>query len=177
MAYTREPNWTDADTDILKRLWSNGKSASEIAAVISLGARQYTRNAIIGRVHRLGLSARAPGKARKMMLPREPRKIKLSCVKVRKAAPKVRTPIAPEFDVVGVLFADLEKHHCRWPIGDPVRGYCGCNSEPGLPYCEGHAARAYEPVSGPRPVIGKSRDRVVNYAVGRETAAFLTEDA
>ena len=48
-------SWTDERVELLKKLWSDGLSASQIAA--ELGG--ITRNAVIGKVHRLGLSGRA----------------------------------------------------------------------------------------------------------------------
>ena len=47
--------WTDERVETLKKLWTDGLSASQIAA--ELGG--ITRNAVIGKVHRLGLSGRA----------------------------------------------------------------------------------------------------------------------
>lgn len=47
--------WTDERVELLKKLWADGLSASQIAA--ELGG--ITRNAVIGKVHRLGLSGRA----------------------------------------------------------------------------------------------------------------------
>ena len=47
--------WTDDRVEILKKMWGEGKSASQIAK--ELGG--VTRNAVIGKVHRLGLSNRA----------------------------------------------------------------------------------------------------------------------
>ena len=47
--------WTDERVETLKKLWLDGLSASQIAK--SLGG--VTRNAVIGKVHRLGLSGRA----------------------------------------------------------------------------------------------------------------------
>src|SRR5918999_5304444 len=51
----RPMNWTDERVELLKKLWADGLSASQIAA--ELGG--ITRNAVIGKVHRLGLSGRA----------------------------------------------------------------------------------------------------------------------
>ncbi|MFM2388708.1 MAG: hypothetical protein RLZZ437_263, partial [Pseudomonadota bacterium] len=50
-------SWTDERVETLKRMWGEGQSASQIAK--ELGG--VTRNAVIGKVHRLGLSNRAPG--------------------------------------------------------------------------------------------------------------------
>ena len=52
-------SWTDERVDMLKKMWSDGQSASQIAK--ELGG--VTRNAVIGKVHRLGLSNRTPGGA------------------------------------------------------------------------------------------------------------------
>ena len=49
-------SWTDEIIEQLKQHWSEGKSASQIASLLGNG---LTRNAVIGKVHRLGLSGRA----------------------------------------------------------------------------------------------------------------------
>ncbi len=51
--------WTDERVELLKRLWGEGLSASQIAAEIG----GVTRNAVIGKVHRLGLSGRGKSNA------------------------------------------------------------------------------------------------------------------
>src|SRR4051812_20746161 len=48
-------SWTDERIELLKKLWADGLSASQIAAELG----QVTRNAVIGKVHRLGLAGRA----------------------------------------------------------------------------------------------------------------------
>ncbi|MEM8803264.1 MAG: GcrA family cell cycle regulator, partial [Pseudomonadota bacterium] len=52
-------SWTDERVETLKKMWSEGQSASQIAK--ELGG--VTRNAVIGKVHRLGLSNRAGSSA------------------------------------------------------------------------------------------------------------------
>jgi len=59
-------SWTDERVDLLKKLWSEGLSASQIAG--RLGG--VTRNAVIGKVHRLGLSGRATSTRLKSLRPR-----------------------------------------------------------------------------------------------------------
>ena len=73
--------WTDERVELLKKLWSDGLSASQIAAELGDGV---TRNAVIGKVHRLGLSGR--GKAKAASAPR-PRKAT--------RAPSAPSPISP----------------------------------------------------------------------------------
>ncbi len=72
-------SWTDERVEILKRMWGEGQSASQIAK--ALGG--VTRNAVIGKVHRLGLSNRASGGA------------KGAAVKDKKPAPKRAAKPAP----------------------------------------------------------------------------------
>src|SRR5436309_13039421 len=62
-------NWTDERVEMLKKLWADGLSASQIAA--ELGG--ITRNAVIGKVHRLGLSGRAKSPSSAAPRPRKPR--------------------------------------------------------------------------------------------------------
>src|SRR5258707_1053279 len=61
--------WTDERVELLKKLWTDGLSASQIAA--ELGG--ITRNAVIGKVHRLGLSGRAKSPTSAAPRPRKPR--------------------------------------------------------------------------------------------------------
>ncbi len=60
-------SWTDERVELLKKLWSDGLSASQIATELG----NVTRNAVIGKVHRLGLSGRAKDKAAAAQRPRK----------------------------------------------------------------------------------------------------------
>jgi GcrA cell cycle regulator len=108
-----------------------------------------TRNAVIGKWHRMGLM-RAP-KQRARMRAKTPRKRKETIAKTPKRLPPTffAEPLPPpaETDIARVSLMDLERHHCRWPVGEPVEGYCGCKPVEGLPYCEPHARRAYTPAT------------------------------
>src|ERR1041385_2234972 len=61
--------WTDDRVELLKKLWADGLSASQIAG--ELGG--ITRNAVIGKVHRLGLSGRAKAPSSSVPRQRKPR--------------------------------------------------------------------------------------------------------
>src|SRR6201991_4126581 len=65
----KDMSWTDERVELLKKLWSEGLSASQIAG--ELGG--ITRNAVIGKVHRLGLSGRAKAPSSSVPRPRKPR--------------------------------------------------------------------------------------------------------
>jgi GcrA cell cycle regulator len=117
-----------------------------------------TRNAIIGKVHRLGLPARDQPKQRMRFTRKRKVKRPLSSAQKVRATVKANVqfatePLPPEDTPKGplVMFADLEPHHCRAPYGDPkeiVFGFCGCKTIPGLPYCDDHARRFY---TAPKP--------------------------
>lgn len=136
-------NWTDDRIESLKTLWQEGLSASQIAHALG----NVTRNAVIGKVHRLGLAARsgAPriGRPRLPMAPRL--RAPASC------KPTVAVVEQDPFKFEDGSFATMRtvgKTMCRWPIGDPAVGefhLCGCNAKAGSPYCEAHALRAHQP--------------------------------
>lgn len=153
-------SWTDERVELLKKLWSDGLSASQIAA--ELGG--ITRNAVIGKVHRLGLSGRAKssssGAAR-------PRKARSSGHMLRVSRPSMRgnTALAhayehdlePEPELIDNIIPigqrrtilELTEQTCHWPIGDPGSPdffFCGGNTLEGLPYCAYHSRVAYQPV-------------------------------
>ncbi len=160
--------WTDERVELLKKLWSEGFSASQIAA--EMGG--VTRNAVIGKVHRLGLSGRgktnAPGAAR----PRKPRPLGTPVAIPPAAAPRGNTVLAARFaprpeiappvpevrldeDVVipfseRVTIMELREFMCRWPMGDPTKPdfrFCGGRSNGVLPYCAHHSRIAYQPAT------------------------------
>jgi GcrA cell cycle regulator len=147
-------SWTDDRVDTLKKLWQDGLSASQIAK--QLGG--VTRNAVIGKVHRLGLSGRAaPSKPARPIFkaprparpavshPATPRRIAEPTMQA--ASPTVRYhDESPGSATVLTLGA----HMCKWPIGDPSTDgftFCGRRSSEG-PYCVEHARVAYQPPQG-----------------------------
>jgi GcrA cell cycle regulator len=155
--------WTEERVELLKKLWADGLSASRIAA--ELGG--VSRNSVIGKVHRLGLSGRA--KSASASVPRQ-RKPRTHQHMMRLARPGVRgntalapmqaieTDLEPEPAVVENIIPmgqrcsilQLTESTCRWPIGDPSSAdffFCGGKSIEGLPYCGYHSRIAYQPVS------------------------------
>ena len=160
----KDMSWTDERVELLKKLWSDGLSASQIAT--ELGG--ITRNAVIGKVHRLGLSGRA--KAPSSAAPR-PRKARPPTHVMRMTRPAMRgnTALArhayavyelepePLENIVPIgqrcTLLDLSDAKCRWPIGDPGTSdffFCGGKPVGELPYCAYHARIAYQPVADRR---------------------------
>ncbi len=143
--------WTEERVALLRKLWTEGLSASQIAK--QLGG--VTRNAVIGKVHRLGLAGRAtPSRPAK-------RPVRTSRPRVHShAAPRLRPPSSDLPRVVlpalePVKFDDgrtatvltLTETMCKFPIGDPSDAnfaFCGRPATCG-PYCREHALVAYQP--------------------------------
>ncbi len=176
-------NWTEDRAATLRRLWAEGLSCSIIAERMGI-----TRNAVIGKVHRLRLSGRntvirAPSqkqggrwrRKRDLGKPGQHQEQRQSRRSVLASLPVHPLPPPAETDIARVAFADLEPKHCRWPISahphGPVHGYCGCDHVPGLPYCADHARRAYR-VPDVRPRGANERHGHIRGRVKR-TAALL----
>lgn len=123
-------DWSVDRVELLSKLWIAGYSARQIAERLGEG---ITRNAVIGKANRLGLS-----KPSKSSVTRQQRQ--------RERAEKVLR-LQPPTDEGATIFS-LTASTCRWPIGDPGDldfHFCGAKSNGGQPYCEYHAARAYQP--------------------------------
>ena len=138
-------SWTDDRVALLKKLWGEGKTAAEIAK--ELGG--VTRNAVIGKAHRLKLSNRvSPIQQNKKPANNSP---KPQPVQVQaKTPPKPILKDADQDNRKRIPLTELKAGECRWPIGDPREknfGFCGCKSIPGLPYCLEHAQVAYQPAT------------------------------
>ena len=142
-------SWTDDRVDLLKKLWSEGLSASQIAG--RLGG--VTRNAVIGKVHRLGLSGRATTSRMKSIRPR----VRANTPRRQQQRPNFRQlgnpafrnlyqgeaePFVPAPEEIDIPLAerknlqDLTENDCRWPIGDPQHEdfhFCNRGKVPGLP--------------------------------------------
>jgi GcrA cell cycle regulator len=165
-------SWTDERVELLRKLWSDGLSASQVAAELGPG---ITRNAVIGKIHRLGLAERAKtASAPRPRVAKTPRQnqprmngggahgnLALAFAPHALVAPR----LAPEEEVVipmseRVTLMDLRESMCRWPMGDPTTPefrFCGCKSTVGAgPYCAYHARIAYQPAQDRR----RSRDQV-----------------
>ncbi|MES2835101.1 MAG: GcrA family cell cycle regulator [Pseudomonadota bacterium] len=148
--------WTEDRVGALKKLWLEGQSASQIAKQLGGGV---TRNAVIGKVHRLGLSGRAapsqPARATYRPTrprvaapaqPSPPRRIEAAQPRPMVAAPTPPQPPIPDLPGTATVLT-LGAHMCKWPIGDPSSqefSFCGRRASEGV-YCIEHARVAYQP--------------------------------
>ncbi|EXL08658.1 GcrA family cell cycle regulator [Aquamicrobium defluvii] len=169
-------NWTDERVELLRKLWAEGLSASQIAA--QLGG--VSRNAVIGKVHRLKLSGRgrttaAPARQKKASSAPASRPARAASP-ARATAPTVgATALQVQFDaepaarqhlravdnnvVVPISrrldLTQLTERTCKWPNGDPLSEdfhFCGNEAGENGPYCAYHARLAFQPASERRRV-------------------------
>lgn len=155
-SYRRTFEWNSEQVALLKSMWEDGHSASEVARALGSGV---SRSAVIGKVARLHLIQGEPRwttapKTRRRMAPL-PKPEKATKPKPRVHAAK---PPAPEPVVVVtekpiesalplpllVTFDDLENGMCRFPYGNSPYRYCGQPAEPGTSWCPHHRSVCFE---------------------------------
>ena len=152
--------WTEERVEQLKKLWTEGLSASQIAKRLG----DATRNAVIGKVHRLGLEPRAKPQRKNIamgQLDGNVISVSYSGNLAYKETPiddigydKNHEIIQPNIhsldessDQFSVTILNLTENHCKWPQGDPGTEdfhFCGHQPLAGKPYCEQHAKKAFK---------------------------------
>lgn len=147
--------WTDEAVEELKRMWDRGMTTGQIAKALNV-----TKNSIIGKVHRLCLTARpspikkapsakADKKATGSAKPSKGEKNKKSSVSSPLSVSDEKLSGSAENKVIeetNIPLVKLDNHTCRWPLGDPRDDdfcFCGKHVKTGQTYCEEHAAVAY----------------------------------
>ncbi|WP_074381125.1 GcrA family cell cycle regulator [Bartonella doshiae] len=174
--------WTCERVELLKKFWSEGLSASQIAA--QLGG--VSRNAVIGKVHRLklpgrGKTAQVVSRAQKTLVgsnPPSPRmrrttstilstnnatscSVGATALKMEFVAEEVtEVDMSAKSNVVVPISRQLNllqlgENTCRWPVGDPLSSdfyFCGADSGENSPYCAFHAKIAFQPISERRRI-------------------------
>ena len=146
--------WTDEAVEELKKMWDKGMTTGQIAKVLNV-----TKNSIIGKVHRLCLTAR-PSPIKKSSNSSEKKATTSKKVeKETKAKPASKCkakekpivveepkPLTAPIEETNIPLVKLDNHTCRWPMGDPKDEdfcFCGKRIKTGQTYCEEHAMVAY----------------------------------
>lgn len=171
--------WDDKGIARLRELWAEGLSGSQVAAELGM-----TRNAVIGKIHRLGLSGRVSGrKVSVASVPKGTRRkpkdtppnrpiIQRLTFRPGETKAKVTSAIAPvPFEPIEDIDIPLEQRRsifeltpdtCRWPVGDvgqPGFFFCGGAVPEGCgPYCHAHHKRATETVHERRERVRVFKD-------------------
>lgn len=141
---SRGVRWTIQQDEMLKKLYESELSMSQIAAKMDCG---FTKNSIIGRVHRLKLPLRGHPKAaeQKKRLARTPviRLVRANSNSTQlRAYEAVQIKQAPlrcaEIEPRNLSLAELEADDCRYPYGDSPFQFCGHPKADGCTYCWQH---------------------------------------
>ena len=150
-------SWTDEKVESLKKLWGSGKTASQIAEIIG----GISRNAVIGKAHRLNLSAKIKTRTatsnqnfndsrneKNIQAAKRGRKSKFKSLIIEKDF----EPENPK------QLEELDENSCKWPIGHPNEKsfyFCGRSSLKDFSYCKLHLLYAYQPKGKKEDVIEK----------------------
>ena len=152
-------SWTEEREQRLRKLWEKGYTASQIAEMLG----DTTRNAVIGKAHRLKLAARAASKQSKSLKKQDSvgglnkqegyisRKSRFKSLLLDKNF-EVENPKKLE---------ELSDKNCRWPIGHPNEEnfyFCGRNPVDGFSYCKLHVLYAFQPKNQKEEPINKEDD-------------------
>ena len=138
-------SWNDEKVSKLKELWGKGNTASQIAEIIG----GISRNAVIGKAHRLNLSAKIKTRTtatNNNFKPKHDEQIKLRKGKRNKFKSLI---IDKDFEPENPKqLEELDDNSCKWPIGHPNEKsfyFCGRSSLKDFSYCKLHLLYAYQP--------------------------------
>ena len=139
-------SWDDAKVAKLKELWGKGNTASQIAEIIG----GISRNAVIGKAHRLNLSAKIKTRTatsnKIFETSAESNKIKSNNTRKSKFRSLI---IEKDFEPENPKqLEELDENSCKWPIGHPDEEkfyFCGRSSLKDFSYCKLHLLHAYQP--------------------------------
>tara|TARA_B100001250_G_scaffold387916_1_gene385747 strand:- start:210 stop:707 length:498 start_codon:yes stop_codon:yes gene_type:complete len=151
-------SWTNEKVEKLKDLWSKGHTASQIAEMLG----DTTRNAVIGKAHRLNLEARASSK-----------QVSTSNKQESKRPRKAQQPMSRKSRFKSILLdknfeaekptalEGLTDSTCRWPIGHPDEEnfyFCGRKPIESFPYCKLHVLYAFQPKNPKEELTDKEEE-------------------
>jgi GcrA cell cycle regulator len=139
--------WTAETIERLKALWAEGHSTAEIGRRMGI-----SKNAVVGKAHRLNLPARPSPIRREAVAGGAPRPAMPRAARPSGGAPRATLPVAPVAApapapaVVRPFPRVSASRSCCWPIGEPGQSgfrFCSAEANIGKPYCPEHAAVAY----------------------------------
>tara|TARA_B110000305_G_scaffold134174_1_gene149773 strand:+ start:138 stop:635 length:498 start_codon:yes stop_codon:yes gene_type:complete len=152
-------SWTEEKVKKLRELWTKGLTASEIAGTLG----DTTRNAVIGKAHRLNLEERAPSKAKSGSEKKQ----------TNNSQPKLRGLVSRKSKFNSILLdkdfepenptalENLTDQTCKWPTGHPDEEnfyFCGRKPVDSIPYCKLHVLYAYQPKGQKEEILSKDNE-------------------
>ena len=139
-------SWTEEKVAKLKELWGKGSTASQIAEIIG----GISRNAVIGKAHRLNLSAKIKTRAATSNQNFDNSSVEKDIKDKRSRKGKFRSLIIEkDFEPENPKqLEELDENSCKWPLGHPDEKsfyFCGRSSLKDFSYCKLHLLYAYQP--------------------------------
>ena len=149
-------SWNDEKVAKLKELWGKGKTASQIAEIIG----GISRNAVIGKAHRLNLSAKIKSRSQTYKKIDENLSVGQNERQKRGRRNRFKTLIIEkDFEPENPKqLEELDENSCKWPIGHPDEKkfyFCGRSSLKDFSYCKLHLLYAYQPKGKKEDVVEK----------------------
>ena len=149
-------SWTDEKVAKLKALWGKGNTASQIAELLG----GVSRNAVIGKAHRLNLSGKIVTK--KISNSNQPTKFKISNTRKTRRGKFKSLIIEKDFEPENPKqLEELDENSCKWPIGHPDEKnfyFCGRTSLKDFSYCKLHLLYAFQPKNKREDIIEKDTE-------------------
>ena len=156
-------SWTEEKVTKLKELWGKGNTASQIAEIIG----GISRNAVIGKAHRLNLSAKIKTRTATSNQNFE-KSINVKNIKSRRGRKSKFKSLIIEKDFEPEnpkQLEELDENSCKWPIGHPNDKsfyFCGRSSLKDFSYCKLHLLYAYQP-KGKKEDVGDKKEEVPEF--------------
>ena len=149
-------SWDEAKVQKLKELWGKGNTASQIAEIIG----GVSRNAVIGKAHRLNLSAKIKTRAATSNESFENSQIDKNTKTKRGRKNRFKSLIIEkDFEPENPKqLEELDENSCKWPIGHPNEKnfyFCGRTSLKDFSYCKLHLLYAYQPKGKKEEIVDK----------------------
>jgi GcrA cell cycle regulator len=158
--------WSDEQITLLREICLQGSCSETARAINAKTGSRFTRNSVIGKLHRLGLRGVPTKGGRQLGVPQAPRKPvghgggsgkRAANIKRDRSRETVPVQELPPADFLGVEFLDLQPGQCHFPRGDGPFLFCGQVAKEGSSYCPACHQRAFvKPTSPTRPRVWRN---------------------